>query len=278
MRQGTKARRHGGTKGGWDRASVECSAFTLIELLVVIAIVAMLIALTLPALGKARSNARQAVCLTNLRQLGMALQMYTHDSDDYLPFNNAVSCGLAIVPPWPLLMYPYLKNPHVYECPGRDLSLRTTNYDTTARNWNHCQATAPDGYTLPLNAAAGVQRVGMAYGWNQSWIPRAVLGNANTWAKSGRFGTFSIPWPGGGVKVGKGSRMMVFADSVGMNNAPNWGDGFIFLRTITTPDEIVQGSIQFRHPGTTASAAFLDGHAAPIPFRLASTSYWIGQE
>ena len=54
--------------------------FTLIELLVVIAIVALLIAILLPALGKAREASRRGVCLSNARQLGQACQSYSNET------------------------------------------------------------------------------------------------------------------------------------------------------------------------------------------------------
>jgi prepilin-type N-terminal cleavage/methylation domain-containing protein len=63
--------------------------FTLIELLVVIAIIAILAAMLMPALEASRQQAMRSVCVGNLKQQGIAIMMYVHDSDGMLPLKRA---------------------------------------------------------------------------------------------------------------------------------------------------------------------------------------------
>jgi prepilin-type N-terminal cleavage/methylation domain-containing protein/prepilin-type processing-associated H-X9-DG protein len=95
--------------------------FTLIELLVVIAIIAILAAILFPVFAQAREKARGAVCLSNTKQLGLALLMYAQDYDE-------TNCGSYPSHPngwdtcpmftWMDTLYPYTKNTGIYTCPS----------------------------------------------------------------------------------------------------------------------------------------------------------------
>jgi prepilin-type N-terminal cleavage/methylation domain-containing protein/prepilin-type processing-associated H-X9-DG protein len=106
------------------------TAFTLIELLVVVAIIAILAAMLLPALGRAREAAKQSICIGNLKQMIVALQMYVDESNGYLPnVNWDVAPGWPVPAGYPpefyqgtffMRLWPYLKIRGVYFCPTGD--------------------------------------------------------------------------------------------------------------------------------------------------------------
>ncbi len=96
--------------------------FTLIELLVVIAIIAILAAILFPVFARAREKARQASCLSNVKQLSLGLLMYTQDYDEMWPFLTYADCfPVANVwqpgaYPWVMTVMPYVKNEQVGVC------------------------------------------------------------------------------------------------------------------------------------------------------------------
>jgi prepilin-type N-terminal cleavage/methylation domain-containing protein len=94
------------------------SGFTLIELLVVIAIIAILAAMLLPALARAREKARQSLCISNARQLTLANQMYMDDHDNRFLWYPGAATGLPGVLEWAEYMYPYASDEEAYRCPS----------------------------------------------------------------------------------------------------------------------------------------------------------------
>ena len=109
--------------------TVRSRGFTLIELLVVIAIIGILAAILFPVFAQARGKARQTACLSNVRQLGMAIMLYTQDRDGVLipsahrdPGSNS---NRALI--WPAYLEPYTRNEGIFVCPGSS----TGRYVTT---------------------------------------------------------------------------------------------------------------------------------------------------
>lgn len=90
------------------------NSFTLIELLVVIAIIAILASLLLPSLNQARDRAKSITCLSQMKQIGAAHQMYISDNSDY-----AATCVPPGGPYWFKALSPYINNKmNLWRCPG----------------------------------------------------------------------------------------------------------------------------------------------------------------
>jgi prepilin-type N-terminal cleavage/methylation domain-containing protein/prepilin-type processing-associated H-X9-DG protein len=165
--------------------------FTLIELLVVIAIIAILAAILFPVFAQARDKARQAACLSNLKQVGTALMMYTQDYDERMPsacswgrgwtwFTKTLNgpCAQAgITAATPLntnlgpsqtpsryiqeFLHPYTRNEEIWFCPSVGRSRHwlltegpTYGYNGTTYIWNHSTNPPPKGAAISVSGLA----------------------------------------------------------------------------------------------------------------------------
>ena len=123
-------------------------AFTLIELLVVIGIVSLLVSLLFPVFATARARARQTVCVSNLRQIGLAMGLYAQDADELYPYGadpidkrtplwdgTKSQTPVAAMPLLQDVLHPYTASGQLWHCPS------DTGYDVVDSN----NAVGPDG-------------------------------------------------------------------------------------------------------------------------------------
>jgi prepilin-type processing-associated H-X9-DG protein/prepilin-type N-terminal cleavage/methylation domain-containing protein len=217
--------------GNWAKRLV---AFTLIELLVVIAIIAILAAILFPVFAKAREKARQTSCLSNLKQLSLAMLMYTQDYDETWPIGDYFTdSSYSNEYAWDFhlnwntgatelgLLGPYTKNSQIEACPS----------------------------AVGLN---GEGRPYTGYGYNVSYI-------GGLWWP-GYFGRASSAL----AAVQKPAETMLLADSAIWNTmiAPPGDTGNNLIESPRDP-LYVGPTVHFRHNGT-ANVAFCDGHAKAL--------------
>ena len=258
-------RNHGG--GSWRQGH----AFTLIELLVVIAIIAILAAMLLPALSKAKAKAQGIQCMSNHRQLAYAWRMYSEDSRDVLVYASGDEVGLSAIKDnwknayawslsemdfdpanrynWDLAidtevrpLWPYAKSPGIYKCPA-DHSYVTVNGQNL-----------PRVRTMSMNLYVG--------GFAPSASDATVLGNAGgTKGALGNNVFFGKQTDIAGANSPGPSKTFIFLDE--REDCVNWGNfaasmiGYLTNPNAYNYNEDLPGVYHNRACGFS----FADGHS-----------------
>jgi len=204
-------------------------AFTLIELLVVIAIIALLASLLLPALSKAKSQAKSAACQSNLRQMGLALILYVEETGTY-PSDQNMMPG---PPPheikqWFQMLLPYADNNwDLFYCPANPSYFKLTN-----------------GFILHVAPDLRGWNAGFSYGYNTMGGGYSVdsygLGNLSTIPETG----VSVP-----------SDMIAFGDT----QSDFWVD-FVVNPFDTPYSTVLKNCLPSKRHQQGANMLFCDGH------------------
>ncbi|HEY4330535.1 MAG TPA: prepilin-type N-terminal cleavage/methylation domain-containing protein [Phycisphaerae bacterium] len=240
-------------------------AFTLIELLVVVAIIALLIAILLPSLGKAREKAKQAKCLANVKNMGMCVQLYVADWKHFITFTGTTQDS------WTQLLQSaasgYGGIAKLRICPDAE-NPTTTNQATQpwygrAKNaWGNSQETGPDPITgQPLLSS---------YGLN-GWLYNGGGGFASIGGTTTR--NYILPAKSNDAEI------PVFGDCAWRHALPSPGDG------APVPADLVNGGtdsvtalpmakfVLNRH-NKAISVGFYDGHATTVSLKDLWTLKW----
>jgi prepilin-type N-terminal cleavage/methylation domain-containing protein len=158
--------------------------FTLIEMLVVIAIIAILASVLFPVFARARENARRSSCLSNLKQLGLAMMQYSQDFDEKMVpgFIDHGVAGAYTLPngaagsrymQWYHMLYPYMKNIQIMNCPSEPDVVWTTGsytgripygYNNTSMFTLGCGTNCGVHMGLPLASGAALSAIEDASG------------------------------------------------------------------------------------------------------------------
>jgi len=224
--------------------------FTLIELLVVIAIIAILAAILFPVFARAREKARQTSCLSNLKQIGLALIMYTNDYDECYP-TGRTWCGNPSTQQnlqYYQLVNPYVKNWQLFACPSSSRQCANGSIPHHGVNSMVGQWGVPANFQLSYGYSE--------YMWNGAFGNAIGCGGVQNAHKS-------TMWK-------QPASSVIVADSAGLINSGHrigWANE---CGVGCNPPRAVDGNT--RHNGGS-NVAFMDGHAKFVSAQQCVTNW-----
>jgi prepilin-type N-terminal cleavage/methylation domain-containing protein/prepilin-type processing-associated H-X9-DG protein len=230
-------------------------AFTLVELLVVIGIIAVLVAILLPALAKARMAAQSAVCLSNLRQCALGFQLYANDNRNVIPVSRTRGGNIRM---WMAFLshgYTSIDEPGAYIYAPRKANLCPTNrYAASDYNSTNVSNEAMRVGYASYTVKGGSQPI-FRNGFQQTKFldGGTSIFTSNWWFTSQRLS--KLPWPA--------VECVLLTDSISTHASGLDGGGHMIGTFSDLDVSDYSGRIHLIH-GKYANIAFYDGHATSM--------------